>query len=469
MSFLRNLFGKEQSVTASNDRELSQTVSPVAVRLDKVINAMCAKPGRSFSKKAHASPLYELLPASQITKEVADLFVEATTFTAAFTGARTNESVDALRRLCNVKGPEVDNLLHCITEMSDADHIVEVLDATGPNVVVSSSQSSRVSFEVQREMARAELGRRGSPKYDVSCYAVAGTPALRLCDPVHLARKELDWVAMIVDQSVQVEMAGDRTAMKVSAPADQLAKALSKLERAIALCPDDLDLLVAKACILHISSQFKAAEEVLDLVLSSDQTHFEALTWKKHPETWANAMRFPKWDKKSSSLHPVMAAHLGLGHRVQVVRNGLQKTLAIVAPVQGPPFDGRTQIKMEWVLSETPHGPLIAYYVKIIEPQGEPSVMEAFLPGFRPTLNFPTEGYFLVQQLAFTPYCFVVFVSGSDVVLNRRIIFDERAIEKMRDIANRLSATESYLPEEQFQNAMQWHMNNFDSAQLTFE
>lgn len=278
----------------------------------------------------------------------------------------------------------VDNLLHCVAKISDADHKVEVLDATGPNVVVSDSQTSRVSFEVQREMARAALRRRGSPKYDVSCYAVAGTPALRLCDPVHLARKELDWVAMIVDQSVQVEMAGDRTAMKVSAPADQLGKALSKLEHAIARCPDDMDLLVAKACILQASARFEAANEALDVVLSRDPTHFEAAMWKKHPETWASALRFPKWDKKASTFHPVMAAHLELGHRVQVVRNGLQKTLAIVTQVQGPPFDGRTQAKMEWVLSETPHGPLITYYLKIIEPTGEPSLIEAFLPGFNP-------------------------------------------------------------------------------------
>lgn len=192
------------------------------------------------------------------------------------------------------------------------------------------------------------------------------------------------------------------------------------------------------------------------------------VTWKNRPATWANALRFPKWDKKSSSLHPVMAAHLALGHRVQVVRNGLQKALAIVTQVQGPPFDPGTQIKVEWCLSETPHGPLIAYYLKIIEPTGGPSIMEAFLPEFQPTLFSPMEGYFLVQQLAFTPYCFVVLVSGNNVVLNRRIIFEDKAAQKIHDVALRLSSVQSYLPEAQFQTAMQWHMNNFDANKLTF-
>jgi len=478
MSFLRNLFGKEQPIAAASDSSpgvsvtapgLSETASPIASRVHRVVNEMCAKPGRSFSKQAHAAPLYELLIASQIPKNVADLFVEATTFTAAFTGARTDESRNALQKLCGIQGPVVDNLLHCLTQLSDADHTVDVLDARGPAVVVSSSQTSKVSFEVQREMAQAELKRRGSPKYDASRYAIAGTPALRLCDPVHLARKELDWVAMIVDQSVSVEMAGDRTAMKVSAPADQLGKALSKLEHSIARCPDDPDLLVAKACILTAAARPEAVGEVLDLALSRDSTHFESLTWKNHPATWANALRFPKWDKKSSSFHPVMAAHLALGHRVQVVRNGLQKTLAIVAQVQGPPFDPRTQVKVEWRLSETPKGPLVAYYLKIIEPTGEPSVMEAFLPGFQPTLFSPLEGYFLVQQLAFTPYCFVVLVSGNDVILNRRIIFEDQAVQQVRDVASRLASAQSYLPEDQFQSAMQWHMNNFDVKTLAFD
>jgi hypothetical protein len=163
-----------------------------------------------------------------------------------------------------------------------------------------------------------------------------------------------------------------------------------------------------------------------------------------------------------------MAAHLAAGHRVQVVRNGLQKTLAIVAQVQGPPIDGRTQVKVEWLLSETPHGPLVAYYLKIIEPEGEPSVMEAFLPGFQPSLYSPMEGYFLAQQLAFTPYCFVVLVSGNNVVLNRRIIFGEAGANRPRDIVARLASTQTYLPQDQFQAAMQWHMNNFDVSKLTF-
>lgn len=297
----------------------------------------------------------------------------------------------------------------------------------------------------------------------------AKASALRLADPAHPARKQLELVAKIVDQYVQVEVAGDRTAMNVSAPFGEMEKALSSLGEAIAICPDDMDLLVAKACILHASAQFKSAEEVLDLVLSKVPDHFEAKMWKSHWETWSNALRFPRWNERLSSLHPVMASHLRLDHRVQVVRDSMQKTLAIVTEVQGPPFDNRTQVKVEWVLSQTEVGPLVAYYTKIIEPSGEPSTMEAFLSIFQPTLFSPMEGYFLVQQLAFTPYCFVVLVSGTTAMLNRRIVFGQKTVQKLREMVSQLTSTQSYPSQQQFKSAVQWHMNNFDMKRLTFE
>lgn len=296
----------------------------------------------------------------------------------------------------------------------------------------------------------------------------AGPLTSRLADPAHPGRKQLDQVARIVDQCVEVELTGERTALKASFPVAELEKALSALEEAIARCPDDMDLQVAKASLLHASAQFKSAEETLDLVLTKNPDHFEAKMWKGHWRIWSDALRFPRWGEGQASLHPVMAAHLGFGHRVQLVRDGLQKAVAIVAPAEGPPFDSRTQLKVAWVLSQTPVGPLVAYYVKIIEPSGEPSTMEAFLPIFQPTFA-PLEGYCLVQQLAFTPYCFIALVNGTTVTLNRRLVLGPKAATKLVAIASQLSSAPSYLPQPQFKAAMQWHMGHFDMKGLTFD
>jgi tetratricopeptide (TPR) repeat protein len=300
-----------------------------------------------------------------------------------------------------------------------------------------------------------------------SAMKTAKVSALRLADPAHPAREQLEQTVKIVDQYVQVMLAGDQTAMK--AFVGEMEKALSSLDEAIALCPDDVDLLVAKACVLHASAQFKSAEEMLDLVLSKAPDHFEAKMWKKHWVTWRDALKFPKWDERLSSLHPVMADHLRHDRHVQVVRDGMQKTLAIVTGVQGPPFDNRTQVRVEWVLSQTPYGPLVPYYLRIIEPSGEPSTMEAFLPIYKPSLFSPLEGYFLVQQIAFAPYCFVVLVRGTTATINRRIVFGEKTAKKLRDMVLQLTSTQFYLPQPQVKSAMQWHMNNFDMKRLTFD
>lgn len=292
---------------------------------------------------------------------------------------------------------------------------------------------------------------------------------LRLADPAHPAHEQLEQAAAVVDRCVQIELLGDRTAMRVSASAGDMERVISILDDAVAICPEDMDLLVAKACVLYAFGQFQSAEETLDRVLDKSSGHFEAKTWKNHWETWINALRYPKWNEGESRIHPAMAAHLSHNQRVQIVRDGLQKALAIVTGVQGPPFDSRTQIKVEWVLSKTPYGPLAAYYVKLIEPVGEPSVMEAFLPIFRPTLFSPMEGYFLVQQLAFTPYYYVVLASDGTASLNRKIIPGEKGVQNIRDIASQLASTDSYLPQQQFQSAMQWHMNNFDMDRLVYE
>jgi hypothetical protein len=194
---------------------------------------------------------------------------------------------------------------------------------------------------------------------------------LRLSDPAHSARKQIRQVVDILDSCIEVVVQEDRTATRATLSHSELEKALSALGEAITCCPNDFDLLVAKAFVLEAGAQFKSAEEVLDLVLSKDPSHFEARMWKSHWNEWTSPIRFPAWDERQTILHPVMKAHLALRHQVQIVRDGLQKAVAIVAAVQGPPFDSRTQVETQWILSETPFGPLVAYYMRIAEPSGE--------------------------------------------------------------------------------------------------
>ena len=292
---------------------------------------------------------------------------------------------------------------------------------------------------------------------------------LRLADPSHPARDLIDRAAAIADQCVQVLATGDRSAMQASFAPEQRDQALAALDEAAARCPEDLDLLVAKADLLHAAAQFKTAEEILDQVLARDPDHFEARNWKDHWDHWMNALRFPRWDQAETVIHPVMAAHLTHGHRVQLVRDGLQKAAAIVVGIQGPPLPAATQVKLLWMLSETPHGPLVAYYLRMIEPD-DADTTEAFLPIFAPGQYSPLEGTLLIQQAAFTPYCFVVLIGSSgEVLLNRRVTYSASVQNSLRQIAANVRDRGAYLPQANFQSAMQWHMDHVDLKDLKFE
>src|SRR5512147_527617 len=103
MNFLDSLFGKKQPVP------------PEATKMHEVITAMCAKPGPTNDKSSRSASFYALLPTSSIPKDVADLFVDVTTFTTVFMmGPDLRDSMAALEKLCTIKGKVVNNLLHCI-------------------------------------------------------------------------------------------------------------------------------------------------------------------------------------------------------------------------------------------------------------------------------------------------------------------------------------------------------------------
>jgi len=177
-SFLSQIVQKSDSSAVRNaaldqldNFSTPQKLSPsekelVETELHDVITNMCANPGRSYSEEEHAEPLYKLLPKSNITKDVAKLFVKITTFTAAFTGIRMDQSMGALRKLCKLKGKIIDNLLHCIADMSDTEQtITTMVFGSGSN-----NKTSKVSFEEQRNMAQTELKKRGSPEYNPKFY-----------------------------------------------------------------------------------------------------------------------------------------------------------------------------------------------------------------------------------------------------------------------------------------------------------
>jgi hypothetical protein len=290
---------------------------------------------------------------------------------------------------------------------------------------------------------------------------------LRLADPGHPARHQLDEVEALIEPCITLEPAGPGTVYK-GIPTATLEQAVGMLDETIGRGPADPDLLVAKGCVLQAGAQYASAHQVFEQAVAIEPEHFEARMWNEHLATWAETFYFPGWDEAQTELHPVMARLLAAGVRTQVVRDGLQKAVAIVANVPDLPADPRTKVAVQWTLSETPQGPLVAYYLHI-DPPSEPAFNdEAFLGIAEPQFT-TSEGYSLIGQLAFTGYCFVVLVDNGRVTFNRRIVLPKATALKLREIECALAPPRPYLAHEANQAAIQWHMGHFDMSQLVWD
>ena len=137
-----------------------------AESIDQAVRNMCANPGRSFSRDAHAKQLFDVIKGTKFPKDVADLFVDVTLISTPFTGAHSDDSYVALQKLVKKEGQIVNNLLHCIMDLKDTEHSLTIMDfSKGP-----TTKKVMVSFKKQRALAAKELEKRGSPAYDPEFY-----------------------------------------------------------------------------------------------------------------------------------------------------------------------------------------------------------------------------------------------------------------------------------------------------------
>ena len=137
-----------------------------AEAIDQVIRDMCANPGRAFSRDAHAQQLLDAIQGTKFPQKLADLFIDVTIISTPFSGAHSEDSFEALQKLVKNKGDIATNLLHCITALKDTEHSLTIMDFTSG----TKTKKMMVSFKKQRELAKKELEKRGSPAYDPECY-----------------------------------------------------------------------------------------------------------------------------------------------------------------------------------------------------------------------------------------------------------------------------------------------------------
>jgi acyl carrier protein len=293
---------------------------------------------------------------------------------------------------------------------------------------------------------------------------------LGLADPRHGARQWIDEAAKTADDAIKLTAAGDGSLLETNST--DAMRLVSAIEKALEKSPDDLDLLVAKSGALCCAAQFKTAEEILDRVLAINPEHFEARMRKDHWERWQHLFQYPPWTEAARTLHPVMSAHLAHEHRMQIVRDRLQVGIAVVTSVQSQDFpqglSNTMRSKWEPVWSDTPYGAIVAHYVLVEDNPADPYKPEAFLPAFVPDEVAPQSGYWLLQRLSHLGSCFIVLAEGDEVLYNRRYLFPEALQSTLRSIVEKMVRKAARKDPAAFQQACQWHMENFDMKRIRF-
>jgi hypothetical protein len=72
----------------------------------------------------------------------------------------------AVEKLCSIRTPISNNILHLIKKRNDFEVVV--------SISCGDANMGQLSFQSQRNLANQEIGRRGNPSYDPSIYIDEG-------------------------------------------------------------------------------------------------------------------------------------------------------------------------------------------------------------------------------------------------------------------------------------------------------
>lgn len=302
--------------------------------------------------------------------------------------------------------------------------------------------------------------------------SVSGKGEIGLTDPTHPARVWIAEASKIADNVIT--FSGVENSILTHIKGKEATNLVSTIEKAIETVSDDIDLLIAKSGALCCASRNTTAENVIDQVLSINPKHFEARMRKDHWEKWLHLFSYPSWSHLDTAINMQMAARLQSSHRMRIVRDGLQISIAIVVPVQTKEFpDGLSsgmRSKWEPKLCDTPYGTIVAHYLLVEDNPSSPYKSEGFLPTFLPNEVNPNSGYWLLQRLSNINSCFLVLTDGHKVLYNNRYVFSAELRSTLRSISQKIVKKSTKEDLAAYQKAIEWYQEHIDinSVQIHF-
>lgn len=242
------------------------------------------------------------------------------------------------------------------------------------------------------------------------------------------------------------------------------------IDELLRLAPNEPDLLFAKAEIYSLLLDDETGQRLRREVLRLDPNHFDACMREKYFRKWENIFTYPGWSIELTKVPPVMLAVQEDGGYVQIVRDGLSPTLAVMHRVNRdnfPPEIVDARWNPLWV--ETPYGPVFAHYAMFRLPNGKIYRQEFSLSPYPLQNIHQRHGNWLIRRFCDVDSIFLIVNDGENVIYNSRFAYSQpvlTALASVKEKLDKLTLPQDY--EKRFQRGMQWYMQNCDMEQIPY-
>lgn len=288
----------------------------------------------------------------------------------------------------------------------------------------------------------------------------------------HRLNQLIQEAAQIADREIRLEYAASIGAI-VSQCSHTLGTEppiVSTIEKALEIAPNDPDLLFAKSEAYCLILDNKRSQEVRRKVLAIAPDHFDANMREKHFQQWDHMFCYPGWYESTTVVPSVMLELQQEGKPVQIVRDGLKLTLAILMPTSRDQFPKRI-LESRWkpLLAETPFGPIFVHYLMLKPDRGAIHRQELMISPYPVKPVHPRHGNWLIHRFCNVSSIFLAFNDGKEVLYNRRYVFPPKLREELASIEKKLHALK--LPpdhERRAQSAVNWYMQNSNIDDVEF-
>ena len=260
--------------------------------------------------------------------------------------------------------------------------------------------------------------------------------------------------------------------------------AASLFREALDLVPTAVAYRYSYAVALRYSEGFEVAISEFRQVLELDPGHYEAQQQVALGPRWHDAFCYPTWGEPSpvdvglplpESVRLLLPQPHRPGTRLVLLREGSTKMVVALSRTRRDTWSHLPTpdmpARIELVLTRTPSGPIIAFYVVIRDDPDNPYKGETFLnphdPG-QPSDDACQLGQHMLAQLARQDHTYLIFVDENDhLLLSRRLVFDAATQVNIARVHYEVQTLPSMAMDPvRFSQAAQWHMDNFSLDQI---